>query len=119
AATPGHSSSSVQPSSKRALIVEDDPASASAMVGILKRYGLTVVTATTVQGALAALNHEFDYVILDLMLPDGDGAEVLRRMRDGNSSAWVCVITAPSDPAMLAAIQRLNPGCILRKPIDV
>ena len=108
-----------QPVSRRVLLVEDDPASASAMVGILKRYGLSVLATGSVQGALAALHQEYDYVILDLMLPDGDGAEVLRQLRDAKSTAWVCVITAASDPAKLASVRKLNPGCVLRKPIDV
>jgi len=95
------------------------------MCGILKRYGLEVLAVGTVATALAALrdgaalHRVFDYVILDLMLPDGDGTDVLHHLRDGNASAWVCVITAASDPTLLARVRSLNPGCILRKPIDV
>jgi DNA-binding response OmpR family regulator len=117
----GQPGSFPQHADKRVLLVEDDPASASAMSGILKRYGLSVLTTGTVHGALAALSDggRYDYVILDLMLPDGDGAEVLRQLRQTQSNAWICVITAASDPTMLAAVQKLKPACVLRKPIDV
>jgi DNA-binding response OmpR family regulator len=102
------------------LLVEDDPASAKAMDGILRAYAMDVVIASTVQEALEALRkHSFQFLVLDLMLPDGDGTIVLREVRERKLDTWVCVVTAATDPVLLESVQRMQPQRVLRKPIDM
>ena len=101
------------------LIVEDDLVSASALRSILTRKGCEVSLATTLAGALPHLADPPDVILLDLMLPDGNGAEVLRRLRAADSPARVVVTTAVSDPTRLREVQALRPDRVLRKPIDV
>jgi two-component system OmpR family response regulator len=62
-------------------------------------------------------NH--DFVLLDLMLPDGDGVEVLRQIRESNYTSRVLVTTAVSDPGRLGKVCQLRPEAVLQKPIDV
>ena len=102
------------------LLVEDDPASAKAMAGILRNYGMNITCAGSVRAALDALGKQsFDYLLLDLMLPDGDGSVVLRAVRDQKLDIWVCVVTAANDPMLLQKVTELKPQKILRKPIDI
>lgn len=76
------------------LLVEDDDAIADALVTGLSRQGYTVRRVRTASEALEA--PEPDLVLLDLGLPDLDGQEVCRRLRQ-RSRVPLIVITARSD----------------------
>jgi DNA-binding response OmpR family regulator len=85
----------------RLLVVEDEADLASALRVGLGRAGYAVDTALTVAAAEGKLAVEpYDLVVLDLMLPDGDGFELCRRLRSGDLSgpsvrpARVLVLTA-------------------------
>ena len=107
-------------SNQRVLLVEDDPSSAKAMQGILRSYGMDVLICATVQSALQALRTQvFQFLVLDLMLPDGDGSIVLNEVRQRKLGTWVCVVTAANDPVLLERVNRLQPQRVLRKPIDI
>ena len=87
------------------------------MTQILKRQGYTVSEAGTVAEAVELLARRPDWVLLDLMLPDGCGTEVLRRARDAGGSR-VCVVTG-CGPDRIAAARELGPEALLCKPLDV
>jgi len=79
----------------RALVVEDDPLLAEGLSTVLSRAGHAVVRATTGKHADVLLsNEEFEFVVLDIGLPDIDGFEVLRRLRQRHSATNVLVLTA-------------------------
>lgn len=63
--------------------------------------------------------HEPDFVILDLMLPDGDGADILRDLRTSGSCAKVIVVTGISDAQRMRDVQALGPYRFVRKPFDI
>ena len=107
------------PARKRILIVEDDHATYSALRSILTHYGYEVLLATTVAEADALLDTLPDVMVLDLMLPDGDGASLLRRVRDERLPVRVSVTTGMDDPEHLRQVQRLEPEFLLKKPIDL
>jgi two-component system OmpR family response regulator/two-component system response regulator QseB len=66
----------------RALVVEDDPGIAAGLVASLRQGGYAVDQCTTLVDAWAALSVEpFDVMLLDLGLPDGDGLDLLARLR--------------------------------------
>lgn len=70
----------------RILIVDDEPSILATMAPLLRARGYDVVTATSGQGALDAVDrHPPNLVVLDLGLPDLDGAEVCRRLREGRA----------------------------------
>ena len=104
---------------QRVLLVEDDPVSASALNAILRRRGFDVLPATTLAQAMDLLQQRPAFVVLDLMLPDGDGAAVLRHVRKTRPETRVLVTTAVSDPERLRALRALGPDVILQKPIDL
>jgi DNA-binding response OmpR family regulator len=104
---------------KRVLIVEDDPGSRRALRSIFAQHGWTVAEAATVAEGLASLDPPADCVILDLMLPDGPGEVVLRKLRDDSLSSRVIVVTTGvSDPLRRMEVAKLNPDFLLQKPID-
>jgi two-component system KDP operon response regulator KdpE len=68
---------------QRVLVVDDEPQIRRALRLVLRANGYDVSEAATGEGALDALATEpFDLMILDLMLPDIDGVEVCRRVRE-------------------------------------
>jgi DNA-binding response OmpR family regulator len=101
------------------LLVEDDLVSASALATILRRRGFEVFHAVNIAAALEHLSSGPEFVMLDLMLPDGDGATVLQAIRDRGLSSRVLVITAVCDPDRLAAVAAFKPEAVLQKPIDL
>jgi two-component system OmpR family response regulator len=104
---------------KRVLVVEDDAVTSNALRQLISAAGHKVVVAGTVAAAIVALDDNVDTVVLDLMLPDGDGAEVLQRIRAAGLKARVCVTTGVSSPGWLMRVQALGVECILQKPIDL
>jgi two-component system, OmpR family, response regulator RegX3 len=73
------------------LVVEDEDAIAEPLVEGLEREGFTVERAATGEAALDA--EKPDLVLLDLRLPDIDGLEVCRRLRE-RSRVPIIVVTA-------------------------
>jgi CheY-like chemotaxis protein len=103
---------------RRMLIVEDHDASRNVMRSIFSRRGWQVETAASLGEARAKLEPTPDCLVLDLMLPDGDGEDLLRSVRASGLPTRVVVTTATNDPARLGAATALGPDALLRKPID-
>ena len=76
------------------LIVEDDFVTRHLLQDILERDGLTVATVGSVAEALAEVGRrELDLVLLDLNLPDGDGLDLCKRIRDRHQMPIIIVST--------------------------
>ena len=68
----------------RILVIDDEPSILATMVPLLRARGYEVTTATSGNAALDAIDRQpTQLVILDLGLPDLDGVEVCRRLREG------------------------------------
>ena len=77
------------------LVVEDDPNILELLSASLKFAGFDVSTATSGSAAVsAAKDRRPDLVVLDVMLPDLDGFEVIRLMREGGTRTPVVFLTA-------------------------
>jgi two-component system, OmpR family, response regulator len=104
----------------RALVVEDDALLAEGLTSVLSRAGHVVVRATTGKHAdLLLASEEFEVVVLDVGLPDIDGFEVLRRLRQRQSTTNVLVLTARD--AIEDRVRGLDLGAddYLTKPFSV
>jgi two-component system, OmpR family, response regulator len=79
----------------RLLVVEDDPNILELLSASLRFAGFDVSTATSGSAAVsAAKDRRPDLVVLDIMLPDLDGFEVIKMMREGGTRTPVVFLTA-------------------------
>ena len=79
----------------RALVIEDHPRMSLLLERGLREEGYAVdVTHTAAEGVWAATENEYDVVLLDVMLPDGDGIDSLRQLRADGTWTPVLVLTA-------------------------
>ena len=102
----------------RIPIVDDDKASRDTLRRLFAHEGWVVTVASCVTEALAKLDPPPLCVLLDLMLPDGDGEEVLRKVRDEGLPTRVVVHTGTDDPVRLALVKGMDADAIFPKPID-
>ena len=71
----------------RILVVDDEPNILATLAPLLRTRGYEVSTAMNGEGALDAIERENpDLIVLDLGLPDMDGVEVCRRVRNGRTT---------------------------------
>ena len=116
----------------RILVVEDDAGIASGLRTNLQQRGYAVDVCDGVASAWSALRAErFDAVLLDLGLADGDGGELLRRLRlsPPSAGALATALPDPSTPVLIVTardqvhqrIAGLDLGAddYLAKPFDV
>lgn len=93
------------------LVVDDNPAVARMMARLLQSKGYHAVLAPDGPSALDAVRAAappVDLVLLDMMMPDMDGLEVLRRLRSeaaptGGSPPPVIMFSAVDDPKVVSA----------------
>jgi two-component system response regulator RegX3 len=85
----------MSPGAQRVLVVEDEAPIRDGLVSLLRTQGLDPASAPDGRAALASLEGtRFDLVILDLMLPEVTGLEVLRALRARGDDVPVLVLTA-------------------------
>lgn len=96
------------------LIVEDDPSTYYALPILLRSYGFSSKLVNNVKDALLALKDEPKFLLLDLVLTDGDGVEVLKQLKLSGLKTK-CAITTGYLTEDLSLL-----GCpVLMKPIDL
>jgi two-component system response regulator QseB len=110
----------------RTLVVEDDAGIAAGLAAHLRGLGWAVDVVPGVAPAWAALTAEpFDVVLLDLGLADGDGSELLRRLRAAPAGRLpepnlpVLIMTARDQVASRIAGLDLGADDYMTKPFDV
>src|SRR4051812_854469 len=104
----------------RTLIVEDDRLSSAALRALLADRGHPVSCAYTIGQAMEQLiTFQPQCAILDMMLPDGSGVQVLRHIREQNLNVRVAVATAGNDERALKEVHELRAELVMRKPIDL
>jgi two-component system, OmpR family, response regulator len=82
----------------RVLVVDDEPSIVDSVATVLRYEGFEVDVAPTGRSALArAQEDRYDLVVLDVMLPDLDGLEVTRRLRQDGVDIPVLFLTAKAD----------------------
>lgn len=105
----------------RLLIIDDDARLASMLRSYLGDAGFVVGVAGNVKDGLAAIEAQPpDVIVLDLMLPDGNGLEVCRRLRAASNVAAVPIVmlTAKGDPVDRVIGLELGADDYVAKPFE-
>lgn len=90
---------------QRILVVEDEPAIAESIEFALNRDGFMVTIAQSLGEARSKLA-DIDLIVLDLMLPDGDGIELLQTLRQSGQPTAVLVLSSrDAEPDRVAALE--------------
>jgi DNA-binding response OmpR family regulator len=102
----------------RLLVVEDDETIGGVLESSLRAHGHQVAWQRSGRGALgAALETDFDLVLLDLGLPDLDGVEVCRQLRASNPTTVLVVLTARTDEMDVVVALEAGADDYLTKPV--
>lgn len=101
------------------LLVEDNTELANAICARMQFDGHVVDHADKIQDAFAfSETGEYDLILLDIMLPDGDGRAFLKQHRAGNKDTPVIVLTARSQVSDRISILDLGADDYVTKPFD-
>jgi len=105
---------------QRVLVVDDEPSILDSVSTVLGYEGFDVDTASKGHEALAkAQNLSFDLVVLDVMLPDLDGLEIVRRLRSDGLKVPVLFLTARGEVDDLVAGLGAGADDYIAKPFSL
>jgi two-component system KDP operon response regulator KdpE len=89
----------------RILLVDDEPSLLATIAPLLRAQGYDVATATTGNAALDSVGRQLpQLVIVDLGLPDIDGVEVCRRLREGRALSILVLSARGAEADKVAAL---------------
>ncbi|SDH51548.1 response regulator transcription factor CtrA [Roseospirillum parvum] len=103
----------------RVLLIEDDPSTARAVEAMLRHENWVVdATAQGEDGLEIGRLYDYDIILLDLMLPDMDGLDVLRGLRNSRVTTPVLILSGLGGPE--SKVKGLGVGAddYLTKPFD-
>jgi two-component system, OmpR family, response regulator len=93
----------------RALVVEDHPRMALLLRRGLEEEGYAVdVASSAAEGLHFGMECDYDVLVLDVMLPDGDGIDALRRLR--SNDRWMPVLILTAKDAVEDRVRGLDAG---------
>ncbi|HWC45749.1 MAG TPA: response regulator, partial [Casimicrobiaceae bacterium] len=102
-----------------ALIVDDDAHAAEALAELVGDNGFTTAIADSLQAARDLLSTAPDVILLDLVLPDGNGIDLLRDASSRGTETQVVVVTGHA--TLESSIEAMRHGATdyLLKPINL
>ncbi|MDX2111709.1 MAG: response regulator [Verrucomicrobiota bacterium] len=104
------------------LVVDDQPVNVKLLEFKLSREGMTVLIAYNGKEALELVRSELpDIILLDIMMPDLDGMEVCRQIREDNATRDIPIIFITAKSSKEGKIAGLKAGAddYITKPIDL
>jgi len=103
----------------RILLVEDDPTTAQSIELMLKSSGMVVdTTALGEDGLEISRLYDYDLIVLDIMLPDIDGYEFLRRLRASRTETPVLILSGLGESEQKVKGLGVGADDYLTKPFD-
>ncbi|GAB6090066.1 response regulator [Spirochaeta dissipatitropha] len=105
---------------KRILIIDDEVAILEAVSSILTDMGFEVASHSDAgEGVQAARESDFDLILVDVLMPEKNGAEVTQAIMAAKAESKILIITGhPGDPI---AAEAMNSGAkgIIKKPFEI
>ncbi|MGB9624738.1 MAG: response regulator [Phycisphaerae bacterium] len=101
----------------KVLVVDDDPNVCKTVGLILKDHGYHVDAYTQAREALMASRRQaYDMALIDLKMPDMDGTELIRKIREEDDHIGIIIMTAYPDVDSAAETMRLGSRDYISKP---
>lgn len=100
------------------LVVDPDPGNEPSWRLFLEHYGYPALVTRTLRDAIGTLIQRPEYVLVDARLPDGEGVELLERIRKRRLPIRVAILTDSRHRASLRRILRHQPNALLFRPVD-
>ncbi len=110
-----------RPQSGRVLLVDDESTVIHVATRMLKHLGLTVTTAANGREAveLFAEDSDFDWVLLDVMMPEMGGLECLQKLREIRPDTYVAMSSGYDAESALSPANQCQPNDFLSKPFTL
>src|SRR5262245_6062728 len=102
----------------RILVVEDEPAIAESIAYSLRRDGFAVTVAASVAAAEQELESQTDLMVLDLMLPDGSGFDLIGLVRKRATGTAIIVLSSRDGEADRVAALETGADDYVTKPFS-
>jgi DNA-binding response OmpR family regulator len=103
-----------------ALVIDDDVVLRSTLAELLQEEGFETIQASNgFSGLRLAGEHHPQIILLDLLLPELSGTEVLRELRSGPAGREMAIVVVTGSPDSLSAAQVAEADGVVRKPFDV
>lgn len=101
------------------LVIEDDQSVRVLVKAVLEKNGNNVSQAdNAADGQELAFNNEYDIIILDLGLPDGDGFEIAKNIRDQEITTPILVLSAEQETDVKVKCLKVGADDYLTKPFN-
>lgn len=106
----------------RILVVDDDPILRAIAEEILSAEGHDVTEAENGRAAIAAARAQpFDLVVTDILMPEVDGLELIRQLREAGSNVRILAVSSGgkySSKDVLAWAKGVGADAVLHKPLQ-
>ena len=103
----------------KALIIDDDPSVRTLVKTVMKRNEYEVdAVQTSKEGEELALANSYEIIILDLGLPDGEGVDLCKDIRDEGITSPILILSADQETDMKIKCLQVGADDYLTKPFD-
>lgn len=105
----------------RILVVDDDPEAIRTLALLLNDAGYSAVSTTSDPHAVRDLHreHDFDLILLDLLMPGMDGFQVMESLKEFERDGYLPVLAITGETGHRLRALKLGAKDFLRKPVDL
>jgi len=105
---------------KRILVIDDEEEVCKLLEDFLTREGFQVTTALSAKEGLEKLQQEkIEVILLDIKMPEMDGIEAIKRIRELNKTVGIIMTTAVMDQKVAEEAIKLGASEYILKPFDL
>ena len=106
--------------SEKVLLVDDEEDFLDAVAERMRARGIEVSTTTSARDALEMIAEKsYDAIVMDLMMPELEGTEALKAIKNRNGELQVILLTGYVTPEQIVQAGRLGAMDIIEKPPDL